>query len=62
MEYDKYYRAIYSKIGDIEGKDSKNFIIYPFGKIGKLTKKILNNCFGIKEKYAIDAARCQGGI
>lgn len=31
-----------------------NFIIYPYGVDGWLTKQILNDCFGIKENYIID--------
>lgn len=32
----------------------KNFIIYPFGEQGMLTKRILNEVFGIQEKCIID--------
>lgn len=32
----------------------KKFILYPFGKQGELTKKILNNNFGIQELFIID--------
>lgn len=35
-----------------EGK--KEFVIYPFGKYGKLAKEILNEEFGIKERYIVD--------
>lgn len=31
-----------------------NFIIYPYGEYGVITKQILNDSFGIKEKYIID--------
>lgn len=53
---EKYYRQI---INDginrmlIEERTNE-IVIYPFGKIGKLFKKILNNEFGIKEKFIID--------
>ncbi len=32
----------------------KRFIIYPFGEYGMLTKKILNECFGIEETWIVD--------
>lgn len=32
----------------------RKFIICPFGDYGMLAKRILNDCFGIKEKYIID--------
>lgn len=32
----------------------KKFILFPFGKQGMLTKKILNEVFGIHEEYIID--------
>lgn len=32
----------------------KQYIIYPFGEYGALTKKILNESFGIREKYIAD--------
>ena len=32
----------------------KRYIIYPFGEYGALTKKILNESFGIREKYIAD--------
>lgn len=53
---ERYYRRII-----IEGinrmiveEKAKEIVIYPFGKIGKLFKEILNNEFGIKEKFIID--------
>jgi acetyltransferase-like isoleucine patch superfamily enzyme len=36
------------------GGANKNIIIYPFGEYGILTKKILNESFGIQEKYIVD--------
>ncbi len=35
-------------------KGVKDFVIYPYGNYGKITKSILNNEFGIKEKYVVD--------
>ncbi len=32
----------------------KQYIIYPFGEYGALTKKILNESFGTREKYIAD--------
>lgn len=42
--------TIQEKISGING----NIALYPFGRRGKLIKKILNNDFGIYEKYIID--------
>lgn len=36
------------------GKRDNQFIIYPFGEYGMLTKKILNESFGILERYIVD--------
>lgn len=35
-------------------KDNKDFVIYPYGKWGKVTKQILNEEFGIYENYIVD--------
>ena len=32
----------------------KDFVIYPYGRYGKLTKQILNKEYGIKENYVVD--------
>lgn len=37
----------------------KNFVIYPFGENGKLAKKVLNEEFGIQEKYVVDNILCK---
>jgi len=36
----------------------RNFVIYPFGENGKMAKRILNDCFGIQEKYVVDNILC----
>lgn len=50
MRYQKIREAIEKalKLG------KKNFIIYPFGNNGTLTKQVLNESFGIKEAYIVD--------
>lgn len=35
-------------------KNDKKIVIYPYGKYGKMTKEILNNEYGIQEKYVVD--------
>lgn len=37
----------------------KSYIIYPFGEMGMLTKKILNERYGIEEKVIIDNTACK---
>ncbi len=37
-----------------DGKENDDICIYPFGKIGKLTKIVLNHEFHIQEKYIFD--------
>lgn len=54
MEMSDKAVSIYNKINEIENKENKNFIIYPYGNIGRLTKKILNEHFKIMEKYVLD--------
>lgn len=36
----------------LNGKEQ--FVIFSFGENGLLTKKVLNECFGIQEKYIVD--------
>ncbi len=48
-------KLIFDKFSDIDDMEEKEFIIYPFGKIGRAVKKILNEEWGIKEKYIIDS-------
>ena len=49
-DYQKIKSAIENAL--VEGK--KNFIIYPFGEYGTLTKQILNDSFGVEESYIMD--------
>lgn len=35
-------------------KGNRSFILYPFGEIGMLTKKVLNECYGIQEAFIVD--------
>lgn len=37
----------------------RNFVIYPYGKIGKIVKEVLNSEFGIQEKYIVDNVLCE---
>ncbi len=48
------YQKIRQKIKDALDVGKMNFVIYPFGENGILTKEILNWNFGIEEKYIID--------
>ena len=45
---------IHSGIDSLLKDGCTNFVIYPFGKWGKETKKILNDEYKIKEKYVVD--------
>ena len=49
---EKYYRQIINRML-VEGR-ANAIAIYPFGRIGKLFKEVLNNEFEIKEKLIID--------
>lgn len=55
------FNQIYDGINRIEDREHRKFIIYPFGKVGKLVKDILNNNFGIMEEYDIDQ-KALGGV
>lgn len=48
------YQKIRSSIEKALKSGRRNFIIYPFGEYGGVCKKILNDCFGVKESYIID--------
>lgn len=48
------YQKIRIAIEQTLVRGGKNFIIYPFGEYGTITKKILNESFGIQEKYIVD--------
>ena len=54
-----YYLKIKSAIEEQIKKGKKNFILYPFGERGYLTKQILNDVFGIQEAYVIDNHLCE---
>lgn len=49
-----YYIHIKKVIEEQVVKGNKEFIIFPYGEQGYLTKKILNESYGIQEKYIID--------
>lgn len=38
----------------------KDFVIYPYGTYGKYAKRVLNEEFGIKERYVVDNFLCDG--
>ena len=40
-------------------ENRRDFVIYPFGKIGFQVKTILNEVYGIKEKYIVDDHLCK---
>lgn len=48
------YNSIRSTIKKCLDNFNSNFIIFPFGENGMLTKRILNECFGINELFCID--------
>lgn len=48
------YQDIRSQIEKNMGEGETQFIIYPFGEIGLLVKRILNEQFGMKEAYVVD--------
>lgn len=48
------YQRIKDAISQALKQGKHNFIIYPFGQNGILTKYILNVCFGIEEEYLVD--------
>ncbi len=54
-DYQRIKNAIESALNTFK----RNFIIYPYGEYGMLTKQILNDAFGIKEKYIIDNKLCE---
>ncbi|MDE6364348.1 MAG: CatB-related O-acetyltransferase [Lachnospiraceae bacterium] len=48
------YHKIRNTIQEALCLGKKDFIIYPYGENGVLTKQILNDSFGIKESYVVD--------
>lgn len=53
---------IYQTLKQIDEIEKQNFIIYPFGEIGSISKSILNICFGIQEKFIIDDYMCENNL
>ncbi len=51
---EKKHDIIRSVIEQHTKNGNQKFVIYPFGKIGKMVKQILNDEFGIYEKYVVD--------
>lgn len=52
------YNKIMSSIEYHVRNGKRNFVIYPFGENGKMTKRILNERFDIQEKYIVDNILC----
>ena len=48
------YQKIRDGVENAIQAGKRNFIIYPFGEYGMLTKQILNGSYGIEECYIID--------
>lgn len=48
------YQRIKNAIENAVNTLKKDFIIYPYGEYGVMTKRILNDAFGIEEKFIID--------
>ena len=48
------YQTIRNGIEQALKLGKRNFIIYPFGENGLLTKEILNKCFAIEESFIVD--------
>lgn len=49
-----YYKQIRNHIAQLLDQGCEEFILYPFGERGLLTKQILNECYGIQEKLIVD--------
>lgn len=58
MELKKIIDNNLSKFLNLNELSNSNFIIYPYGEGGMITKYLLNNKYGIKEKYIIDNNLC----
>lgn len=48
------YQKIRNAVEEALSSGKKNFIIYPYGEYGVMTKQILNDSFGITESCIID--------
>lgn len=53
------YQKIKHAIENALNAGEKKFIIYPYGEYGVITKKILNDSFGIMEEHIIDNKLCK---
>lgn len=49
-----YYKKIRMCIEQLLEQGCNEFVLYPFGERGLLTKQILNECYGIQEKLIVD--------
>lgn len=58
MELKKIIDNNLSKFLNLGELSNSNFIIYPYGEGGMITKYLLNTKYGIKEKYIIDNNLC----
>ncbi|MBR1552917.1 MAG: CatB-related O-acetyltransferase [Schwartzia sp.] len=58
MNYDERYILICEAIETALQKGKRDFIIYPFGMNGMMTKNILNERYLIQEKYILDNKLC----
>ena len=58
MNYDERYILICEAIETALQKGKRDFIIYPFGMNGMMTKSILNERYSIQEKYILDNKLC----
>ena len=53
------FSSITTQIKKCINEKRTNFVIFPFGQNGLMTKQVLNQCFGIKELFCIDNELCQ---
>lgn len=53
------YFMIRERIKQLVDRGEEKFIIFPYGEEGMLTKKILNECFGIEECFIVDNGLAQ---
>lgn len=56
------YNRIKSVIEYNIKKGKKDFVIYPFGENGRIAKQILNEEFGVQEKYVVDNILCKSDV
>lgn len=49
-----YYEYLVKKLGEVISNCKCEFVIYPFGKLGVMTKSILNDLYAVQEKIIID--------